>query len=94
MDIILVALIIGIFGGALSAILGWLDSDETFNPRKFTSGIIRASIGGIALAVIFPITQGTASLVLLFLATVGVDAGANKVTNIVTSKKKPKKPSA
>ena len=91
MDTLILALIIGIFGGALSAVLGWLDSAESFDPKKFVSGLIRASIGGLGLAVIFPIDQGTASLVLLFLATVGIDSGASKVTNIV--KKKAKKTS-
>ena len=92
MDTLLVALIVGVFGGALSAFLGWSESEDVFNPRKFINGLIRAALGGLALAVMFPITQGTADLVLLFIATVGIDQSASKATSII--KKKTKKPSA
>lgn len=88
MDTLVVALIVGIFGGASSAVLGWLGSEEEFVPRKFVYGVIRAMIAGFGLAVLFPITQGTKDIALLFLATVGVDTGTDKITRIVTDKKK------
>ena len=37
-------------GGLVAALLGWLESNEPFNPRKFGGSIIRALIAGAVFA--------------------------------------------
>lgn len=41
---------LSVVGALFSAVLGWLDSGDPFNARKFTSSILRAIIAGIIFA--------------------------------------------
>ena len=43
--------------GMLVAILGWLDSGESFNPRSFTASSIRSLIAGIIWAAAYPLDK-------------------------------------
>lgn len=83
MDPFILGVIVGVVGGAFSSIFGWLASDEPFIPRKFAAALMRAAIGGVALAVSFNVQAIPRDLVLLFLACMGVDYGANKVAGAV-----------
>ena len=92
-----VAFVVGIGAGAFWAWLGWLKSNEPFEAKKFTLGIVTGAISSlvIVLASISGITtaaDATAqflALVALFLAVGGVDtlrtgvsgAVANRATN-------------
>ncbi len=43
--------------GMLVAVLGWLDSGESFNPRSFTASSIRSLIAGIIWAAAYPLDK-------------------------------------
>ena len=81
-----------VLGALFSATLGWLDSGEPFNGRKFTSSILRAIIAGIITAGGF-ITTG-AEVVLIwdyfvaFLAGAGIDVFGNRIAGALTPKSK------
>jgi len=42
-----------VLGAILVAALGWIESGEPFNPRKFSASIGRAVLGGLLAALIF-----------------------------------------
>ena len=85
MDILFIALIVGACGGLLSSLLGWAESNpqEAFNMKKFASALIRAMVGGIVVAVIFPVNVVPKDLVLLFLSAMGIDVSVNSIANVV-----------
>ena len=67
-------------GGSLSALLGWLDSQEPFNPRKFVRSIVAAVISGIGFALAY---QGgemvtIRDILLAILGGSGVDVLSNR----------------
>jgi len=81
-----------VLGALFSATLGWLDSGELFNGRKFTSSILRAVIAGIVTAGGF-ITVGPEVVLLwdyflAFLAGAGIDVFGNRIAGALTSKTK------
>lgn len=87
MNIVWVA--ISAFVGALAcSLLGFLDSQETFNARKFTASAIRAVIAGVGFAVAYQYTDSltTIDLGLAFLGGAGVDAGGNRLSGYVKAK--------
>ena len=49
----IILILLTISGALFVAVLGWIESGETFNPRKFASSIGRAVIGGLLSALIF-----------------------------------------
>jgi len=72
-------------GGIVSALLGWLDSEEDFNPRKFSVSIVRALIAGITFAIgyqymnsLSPIDIGVA-----FLGGAGVDVIGHRIARAI-----------
>ena len=72
-------------GGIVVALLGWLDSGETFEIRKFSASIVRALIAGVVFAVgytyansLSPIDIGIA-----FCGGAGVDALGNRISGAI-----------
>ncbi len=71
----------GLSGGLVTALLGWLESGESFNSRKFGGSVIRALIAGIIFAVGYQISEpfGVLDLFYAFLGGAGVDALGNRL---------------
>jgi len=71
----------GLSGGLVAALLGWLESGEPFNPRKFGGSVIRALVAGIIFAVGYQLADGTGILDLFyaFLGGAGVDVLGNRI---------------
>ena len=87
---LLLMLIAAILGAILSAGLGWAESKDAFNARKFVPSILRA---GISAAVVFVGTSyvniGEVTMliyVLTFLAGMGIDAGGNRLAGAIRKK--------
>jgi hypothetical protein len=80
MDRLYIALI-GLSGGLAAALLGWLESGEPFNPRKFGGSVIRALVAGVIFAVGYHIADSVSILDLLyaFLGGAGVDVIGNRI---------------
>ena len=77
-------------GGIVSALLGWTESTEPFNPKKFGSSIIRSIVAAAGVAAAFDYGGGVAAgigLLIAFLAGVGVDAGGNKIAGAISARK-------
>jgi hypothetical protein len=74
-------------GGIAAALLGWCDSAEPFNVRKFGASVIRSVIGaaGIAAATDLAGAGGYTAYILAFLAGAGVDAGGNRIAGAVAT---------
>ena len=73
-------------GGILSALLGWLDSQESFDIRKFTASMVRAIVAGIIFAVGYEYGGKQITLIDLFvafLAGAGFDAGLNRISGAI-----------
>lgn len=67
-------------GGCLSALLGWLDSREPFNPRKFARSIGAALISGIGFALAYQSgeTVTLRDILIAILGGSGVDVLSNR----------------
>jgi len=80
MNLIIVA-IAAFGGGVLSALLGWLDSKETFNSRKFGKSAVIALLAGIGFAVGYSFGDGVevGDVFLAILGGAGVDSLSNRV---------------
>jgi hypothetical protein len=75
-------------GGIVAALLGWLDSGETFAPRKFLSSILRALVAAAVFAVgytITPVLAGILGVITAFLAGAGVDVIGNRLAGSITA---------
>ncbi len=70
-------------GGLVTALLGWLDSNEPFDGRKFGSSAIRAFIaGGVFAAGYEPSGSiGILDLLFAFLGGAGVDVLGNRIAS-------------
>ena len=75
MDVQIIMLLIALFGGIASGVLGWLESDEPFNPRKFAGTIMRSlfSAGVAFLAFADIVNPNVFTYVMVFLAGAGID---------------------
>ncbi len=75
-------------GGIVTALLGWTETTEPFNPKKFTSSIIRSLIGAVVIAVAFDAAGGISPLdyLVAFLAGAGVDAGGKRVAGALAAR--------
>jgi hypothetical protein len=81
MDRLYVALA-ALTGGLAAALLGWLESGEPFNPRKFGGSGIRALIAAVIFAVGYQLSNGIGLLDLFyaFLGGAGVDVLGNRIS--------------
>jgi hypothetical protein len=68
-------------GGVVVALLGWLESSEPFNIRKFGGSVIRALIAGAIFAAGYEMSDpaGWRDLFYAFLAGAGVDVIGNRI---------------
>lgn len=87
-----------VIGALFSATLGWLDSAEPFEPRKFTSSILRAIVAGIVLAVGYVVGSPAQTVTLLdallaFLSGMGIDAGGNRLAGAIGARNQSTTPS-
>lgn len=67
-------------GGILSAVMGWLDSKEPFDARKFGKSIIASLLAGLVFAVKEYVSSGdlTIDVLVALISGAGVDALANR----------------
>ena len=70
-----------VMGGLTVALLGWMESNEPFNLRKFGGSAIRALIAGAIFAVGYEMSSsvGWLDLFYAFLAGAGVDVIGNRI---------------
>ncbi|MDO8636422.1 MAG: hypothetical protein Q7R34_09315 [Dehalococcoidia bacterium] len=80
MDKLYIALA-ALLGGLVAALLGWLESNEPFNYRKFSGSAIRALVAGAVFAAGFVLsgTIGILDLLYAFLGCAGVDVFGNRI---------------
>jgi hypothetical protein len=81
MDRLYIALV-ALLGGLVAAFLGWLESGEPFDPRKFGGSGIRALVAGIIFAVGYQLSGSVTLLDLFyaFLGGAGVDVLGNRIS--------------
>mgnify|MGYP001564366687 FL=1 len=90
-DAALIATLVGVIGGAFSALFAWLQGNEKFVPRQFITGLIRGGLAGGILGVGFTITPGggAGQYVLLFFAAAGADRLAHDSAKMMMGKPNP-----
>jgi len=71
-----------LLGGIAAALLGWLESGEAFNPRKFGGSLIRSLIAAAVFAAGYQLSAGVGIIDLLyaFLGGAGVDVIGNRIS--------------
>lgn len=84
MDVIWIA-VCAFLGGIVAALLGWLETQESFVARKFAASIVRALVAGIAFAVAYQFANGLSviDLLLAFLGGAGIDAIGNRAAGAI-----------
>ena len=86
MEIIFIG-VAAFLGGIVAALLGWTETNEAFDARKFCSSLIRAIIAGGVIAVAFNYSEITLlSFLIAFLAGAGVDAGGNRIAGAISAR--------
>lgn len=75
-------------GGVVTALLGWTESNQPFDAKKFMSSVIRALIAGVGIAAAFDYggSIGPLSYFIAFLAGAGVDVGGNRVAGAIAAR--------
>ena len=70
-----------LLGGIISSLLGWLESGEAFNPRKFGGSVIRALLAALVFAAGYEVSGGVTVLDLLYalLGGAGIDVLGNRI---------------
>ena len=80
---VVIGFVLGASAGASSAILGWLKSNEAFEPRKFLNGLVTGiilgvvAILGITAALQQAAVDDTVLLILYVTTFVGIIGGDN-----------------
>jgi len=71
-----------LLGGLVAALLGWLESNEPFNARKFGGSAVRALIAAVIFAVGYQLANSVTMLDLFyaFLGGAGVDVLGNRIS--------------
>ncbi len=75
----LIIALVALLGGMVAALVGWLDSKDPFDVRKFGGSAVRSLIAGIVFAVGYHLS-GTVSILDLFYAFLG-GAGVDVLSN-------------
>lgn len=67
-------------GGVVAAVLGYLDSELPFQPKKFIASLARALVAGAAFAVGYSYSDGITPLEIAaaFVAGAGIDVLGNR----------------
>ena len=70
-----------LLGGLIAALVGWLESNEPFDPRKFGGSAIRALVASIIFAAGYQLSDSVTVLDLFyaFLGGAGVDVLGNRI---------------
>ena len=82
----LIVAIAAFLGGIAASIMGWLDSGEDFQARKFFSSLIRALIAGALFALTYQLTGDNVSFVdaiIAFVAGAGIDVMGNRIAGSI-----------
>lgn len=74
--------IAALIGGLVSAGLGWLESKEPFDPRKFGGSAIRSLVAALIFVVGYSFSDsiGVLDLFYAFLGGAGVDVIGNRIS--------------
>jgi hypothetical protein len=77
----LIIALVAVVGGMVAALVGWLDSKEPFDARKFGGSAVRSLIAGIVFAVGYHLSGAvnTLDLFYAFLGGAGVDVLGNRI---------------
>ena len=77
-------------GGILAALAGWLETQDSFNPRKFGASVVRALVAAIGIAVAYTYANGLSALdiAMALLAGAGVDVLGNRVAGAITARRR------
>jgi len=69
-------------GGLVSALLGWLESEQAFNTRKFGGSVIRSLLAAAVFAAGYQLADsiGALDLFCAFLGGAGVDVLGNRIS--------------
>ncbi len=72
-------------GGVVAGTLGWFDSQEPFEIRKFAASLIRALIAAVVFAVGYSFTNGLSpiDLGIAFCGGAGVDVLGNRISGAI-----------
>lgn len=76
---------VGALGGVARSILGWANSKEKFEIKKFVKSLIRSCIGGMLVAFFFGFGMKET-----FLSAFVIDVGSKEGFSALMSKVKPK----
>ena len=70
-----------LLGGLIAALVGWMESNEPFDPRKFGGSAIRALVASIIFAAGYQLSNSVTVLDLFyaFLGGAGVDVLGNRI---------------
>ncbi len=81
MNILYIA-VAALLGGIVTALLGWLESSDSFNPRKFGGSLIRSLIAAAIFAAGYQLSGsiGIIDLLYAFLGGAGVDVIGNRIS--------------
>ena len=84
---LLILFIATILGAATTSGLGWLDSTEAFNARKFVPGIIRGIVAAIIVFIpastgYLGATMGLVTILGAFVAGMAIDVTGNRIAGI------------
>lgn len=79
-----------ILGTLTAALLGWLDSGEPFNGRKFAASTLHAVVAGIVIVVgySFRTSVDWFDYLIVFLSGAGVDVTLNRISGAIASRTK------
>jgi len=79
LSIVLIALV-AFAGGLAAAVLGWVDSAEPFNRRKFARSVVAALIAGVGFGVGYSLVGNVTGrdVLLAFLSGAGIDVVSNR----------------
>jgi len=81
----MILIILGISGGLGAGILGWIESGEAFDSRKFSGTLIRSAITGLVGVLAFQnIPQPTIwEYAMAFITGMGIDYGGNTIGKLL-----------
>ena len=72
-------------GGIIAALLGWLDSGEAFEVRKFSASVVRGLAAAVVFTVGYSYTNGLSPIDIgvAFVGGAGVDVLGNRISGAI-----------
>lgn len=88
MNVVLIA-VAAFLGGIIAALIGWLETQAPFNPRKFAASVTRALVAAIGIAVAYTYVNSLSALdiAMAVLAGAGVDVLGNRIAGAITARR-------